>query len=205
MADTADLADVAGAPGPVQQPLRQGKRVTLRGVDRSDFEFLYGLASAPDSGFRWRYRGATPSPDLFAAQLWDGVLAQFMVLDRGSGERVGVVSLYNASFQNGHAYLAASAAPAYRSSGYMLDAALLFLDYTFTVWDLRKVYVETVEFNLPQFASGMGKFLVEEARLRDHEFFAGRHWDMVFLSIGRSSFDEYSPRYLNALAEGRTR
>lgn len=194
------MADEPG-PAPVEPPLRFGKRVVLRAADRTDFDFLYGLASSPVMGFRWRYRGATPSPDLFAAQLWDGVLAQFTVLDRKSAERVGVVSLYNASFQNGYAYLALAGSPAYRSTGYMLEAALLFLDYAFRVWDFRKLYMETAAFNLPQFASGMGRLWREEGRLSDHEFYDGRYWDLVFLSIERSSFRSFASRYLDVLAE----
>ena len=54
-------------------------RVRLRPLADRDLGALYEASTAPDRGFRWRYRGATPSMGEFHSQLFEGVLCQFIV------------------------------------------------------------------------------------------------------------------------------
>ena len=70
-----------------------------------------------------------------------------------------------------------------------LEAFMLFLDYLFTVFGFRKLYGEVLEFNLTSFRSIIGKIAHEEGRLRDHEYFDGRYWDLVFLAIYREEWE----------------
>ena len=43
---------------------------------------LYRLSTDPAINFRWRFRGAYPTPENFEAALWQGVVAQFIVVRR---------------------------------------------------------------------------------------------------------------------------
>ena len=104
-------------------------------------------------------------------------------------EPVGLVAAYNPSFPNGHVHLAVMTTSKHLGGGNGLYAVALFLNYVFTTWSFRKVYLETTEFNYEQFRSGAGRFFEEEGRLRDHEYFDGRYWDFITLAIYRDTWE----------------
>jgi RimJ/RimL family protein N-acetyltransferase len=81
----------------------------------------------------------------------------------------------------------------------MLGLAL-FLEYVFTCWDLRKLYMQLPEYNYEQFASGAERFFVVEGRQREHTFFGGRHWDQLTLAIYRQTWFAHSARILRVAA-----
>ncbi len=163
--------------------LRIGRRVVLRPVHVQDYPSLYAIAMAGENATRWRYRGATPSPEQFVRQMWDGVLVQYAVVGRQLGRLYGTVGLYNANLPSGYVYGYAMSAPDRMGSGKVVEGLLLMLEYAFRTWELRKVYFELPEFNLPQFQSAVGRYLVEEGRLIDHELLGGRRWDLVTLAL----------------------
>lgn len=59
------------------------RRVRLRPIERGDYENLYRSELAESLISRWRHRGATPSPDSWAQNLWLGVLSQFLICPVG--------------------------------------------------------------------------------------------------------------------------
>ena len=72
----------------------------------------------------------------------------------------------------------------------LLIGVELFLDYLFANWMFRKVLIETLEFNLrDQFESLVGSIMEIQGRLRDLEYFAGHHWDLIVGVIDRSRWD----------------
>jgi RimJ/RimL family protein N-acetyltransferase len=115
----------------------------------------------------------------------EGTLAQFVVEQRSTGEVVGLVTAFGASLRDQHAHLAFFFGERHQGQGWPLEALALFLDYVFTVFDLTKLYGQLSELNLPLLASGLDDLFVEEARLVEHDFYDGRHWDSLILAIYR--------------------
>jgi hypothetical protein len=129
---------------------------------------------------------------------WSAVLAQFLVVARRQDEAIGVVTAYQASFQDGYAKVAAAKFdPKSRSPLIMLGFAL-FLDYVFDCWNFRKLYAEVPEYNYPQFASGIDRFFTIEGRLREHTFLGGELWDRLILAIYRDRWKEQAPALIRA-------
>jgi len=188
-----DRADAAGS-----APLST-RRVTLRTIGPRDLPFLYALATDPEVGYRWRYRGATPSPEQFAGELWQGVLCQYLVARTDGGAPVGLVSAYQADLANRTCYVALLGDKAHDASGLLLESALLFVTYLFHTWDLRQVYAEVPGYTYSSFASGVGRYFREEGRLVDHSFHAGRFWDLHILAIHRADWEKKAEPLLDAL------
>lgn len=165
--------------------------VRLRVVEPRDLEALYRLVSSEDLAYRWRYRGSTPSPDDFRRDLWKDTLAQFVVETTPKQELVGLVSAYHANHRNQTAYLSLIATPEFGQTGVLMIAAELFVSFVFQNWNFRKLYSETLEFNLVQFKSAFGDRgpFREEGRLRDYEFFDGRFWDLIISSVDRGTWE----------------
>ncbi|WP_322778654.1 GNAT family N-acetyltransferase [Frankia sp. Cas4] len=177
-------------PGPVtragvRSPRLHNGRFALRPVTPEYLPFLYELAISEEVGFRWRFRGAVPNQETFQAGLWQGVLAQFVVVLPATGEPIGLVVAYNADTTRGIAYLAAVFTPDYLLTGLPASAVELFVRYLFQVWNLRKLYMEVPEFNYELIASGEGRRFDVEGRLRDFNYYDGRFWDEYLLALCR--------------------
>ena len=169
-------------------PALSGKRVRLRAVTAEDYPFLLELQTAPENMIRWRYRGTTPSPEQVLQSLWQGVLAQFVVVRLDNDEPIGLVVCYNAEFRHGYAFLAAIVSPKYEMAGWSLEGNAVFLAYLFEAFDFRKIYLEVVEFNYQRLVSGAETLFHVEGCQRDHEYHLGRYWHQYTLAIYRDEF-----------------
>lgn len=161
------------------------RSVQLRAVRSSDQDWLYELLTA-DSGSRWRYRGRTPNPAEFAQDLWRGVQSQFVVTT-AAGAPVGLVGTYNANPTAGHCHLFAVGVA--DCGPQVTEAAGLLINWAFDEFDLHKIWIEAAEFNLAQFAS-LTTVADIEGRLTNFDFWRGRFWDVLILSINRQRWDE---------------
>jgi RimJ/RimL family protein N-acetyltransferase len=171
-------------------PSLRGRHVYLRPLTPQDYGFLHATEVSGEIGPRWRFRGSTPSPEQWAQATWGDVLAQFLVVNKRNDAPVGIVAAHRPNFQDGHAQLsAAKFKPEERTAAMMLGLAI-FLQYVFSCWDFRKLYMEVPEYNYSQLASGVGRFFVLEGQLRRHSFFAGRFWDQMTLAIYRETWVE---------------
>jgi RimJ/RimL family protein N-acetyltransferase len=175
---------------PPAYPPLWGQRVGLRELDPNDYRFAHALGEDDNSRFLWRFRGTTPSPEMFVQRLWANVLAQFVAVRVSDGAPIGLASAYNADFKNGHAYLALALEPDFTAARWAHDITVLFVNYLFCGWPFRKLYGETGERNMRSFSRGSGKYFHEEGRLKAHEYFDGRYWDTVLTAMYR---DEWEP------------
>lgn len=177
-----------------EPPVLSARGTRLRPVTPADYDYLYRLATDDEVGFRWRHRGTTPSPEDFSRSLWDGVFTQFLVCEADTGRPFGLVVAYGAHPRDGYTYVAAVAESRAHSTGQMVVAFVLFIEYLFAVGNFRKLYMETNEFNLAQFGRHLDRYVDVEGRLREHEWYGDRFWDVLILSIQRDSWDKRAGR-----------
>lgn len=173
-----------------------GRHVYLRPIYPEDYGFLHRIETSGPLAVRWRQGGLTPSPENFASRLWDGVLAQYFVVDNASDELVGIASLYFADMQNRFCHIAFARFGGLRSGRRLLEGALLLIDYAFRRWGFRKLYGETIEYNYAQFRSGAGRLFREEARIPNHEYLDGQYWDRYILAIYQHEWEERAANLL---------
>lgn len=173
-----------------------GRSVALRPVNPGDYDFLRRAEVSEQLGPRWRFRGAVPAPEMYPQALWQGVTAQFAVVEAGTPMPIGLVSLYNVEHAHGTGYVAVADLRSGGGPTRVVQGAILFLSYVFQVWNLRKVYAEAYEYNLAQFESLRGRVLHEEGRLGEHAFLGGRYWDLVTLALYREDWEAWERRVL---------
>lgn len=179
----------------IDQPAEAVARLTngairLRALTMRDMAWLRDAETGEDLAYRWRLHGAHPSPRDHAEQVWQGVLALFVVEQVADGEPLGVLSAYQADHRNGHCRIAAARLGTTDSADTAFLAGIaLFYDYLFAGWPFRKLYLETPEFNVGQFGSAVDRGLMRvEARLEEFTYLHGRYWDVLFLSVTRESW-----------------
>jgi RimJ/RimL family protein N-acetyltransferase len=178
----ADVTVQPPTPADPLVPRLAGHGFRLTPVEPGDVGFLYALATQPATGFRWRYRGAPPPFDRFAADLWKQVLVQY-VARNGDGEPVGHLVAYSADPYMHYAYLGAVFEPRYAGLGMGAHAVALFARHLFHTFPLRKIYLEIPGYNWAQVRSGEERLFHVEGVLRDHCYYAGRYWDQYVCAI----------------------
>ena len=178
----------------VPRPRLAGRRVRLRPVGPADFAFVATLETHPEVHFRWRHRGATPSPERLISSLWDGALVVLLgehVTGARSGEPFVLLAAYGADLRNGCCSFGLAAVPEMPPGpSPAFDAVVLFLDYLFGLWPLRKIYAEAPGFAFAQYASAVPTLFDREGLLKAHDFYMGRHWDKHILSVSRADWPD---------------
>lgn len=168
-------------------PIMTNGLYTLRPVAQADTPFLYDLATQPNTGFRWRYRGNVPPIERFASEIWQAsVLSQFVVVSASSGLACGLVVCYQADLVNGHAYIGAVFKDEAVRTGVPAAAVRLFVRYLFKIHPMRKLYFEVPGWNMDRLASGIGSVFQEEGCLHQHDYYDGQYWDKYILAVYRS-------------------
>jgi RimJ/RimL family protein N-acetyltransferase len=179
----------------VSGPVLVSRRVRIEPVSSQHHEFLHALASNPLNGFRWHHGGNVPPFDVFVAGLWQGVLAQYVVVSINDQRLVGHCLLYNPEINHGHVSFGVIVTPDVEGSGVGVEAAFLVLRTAFKLWNLRKIYLDVPEFNSDSIAGGVGRYFHEEARLRGHLYYDGRWWDRVTLAMYRADLEALDARF----------
>lgn len=164
----------------------ENRAIRLDAVTPADHDWCHRLLGGP-AGRLLRYRDRTPSPEVISADLWNGVYAQFVVHERLTGRRCGLVGLSNVSLDShrGHGF-AIGDVP---GSPLVVEGFGLLCEWAFHDVGLERIFLETIEFNLSTFGS-LGQAATVEGRLRNYEFWRGRYWDLFILSLTPASFDE---------------
>lgn len=178
-------------------PPLEGRDVLLRPVEPADATSMRLVELSIELGPRWRFRGATPSPEEWT-QSMSGTLAQFVVVEKASGNVIGIVQIHGASFQDGYAELSAAKIGGLDRSPLLMFGVVMFVRYVFSCWNFRKLYMQVPEFNFSQIESGVDKFFFIEGRLRDHLFAYGRSWDQFQLAIYRDRWLEHGQALLDS-------
>jgi hypothetical protein len=176
-------------PGPGEAILT-GKRIRLRPVEQLDYPHLRRAELSEQLAFRWRHRGVHLPPESFAQSLWSGAFLNFIVESLVDSQPIAVISAYSLATDSSFCYVGAArfAASSAVASPTVGGIGLAF-QYLFKGWPLRKIYLETPDYNLHQFDGAMGWLLREEGRLVEHEYHDGRYWDHVTLALWRSDWE----------------
>lgn len=167
------------------------RRLQLRNILPKDVSSLYDISIHPRNAFVWRLRGTTPGIEEFRRQLYLGVLCQFVISPRGSGDVLGYVSAYNPDFRNRFVYIAVAVHPTLQQSGAGIEATIGFCNYLFEGWDFRLLLFETTEPSYDTFKMAETIGLVAlEARIRDKYYYQGAYVDGLILSIRREQLQD---------------
>jgi len=141
-------------------------------------------------GLRWRHAGATSSPEEFVRRIWSGVLCQHIVVRKADNYALGVAVCSGADFAHGFAHLGFARFDPERPSLEFMEGAAIFIDYLFSVWPFRKLYLEVPEYNLDQVGSGLRRLFREEGRFADHFVVGQTLWDQHIFAIERDDWSQ---------------
>jgi RimJ/RimL family protein N-acetyltransferase len=177
-----------------------GNLVRLRGVEPEDWEVFHGFDEnsvdmrrmdkiyPPRSAARqreWAEQAALKKPDDDTFQLAIESLAD--------GALVGSVSTALIDHRAGRFSYGIAIGGDHKGRGYGSDAVPLLLNFMFGERRFHKCEASVWAFNEPSLAFQRKLGFTEEGRLRDHEFHAGRHHDVVLFGMTATEFAARHP------------
>lgn len=174
-----------------------GATTRLRGVEPEDWQYFRALAEdagdvrhadvvePPRSaeGFRaWTVERAVRAPG--------GDAFRLVVESLDGGVFVGSVTVGECDSRAGRFKMGIEIAREHRRQGHAAEATELVLTYMFGERRFHKCEVEVYAFNDASLDLFRKLGFIEEGRLREHEFFAGGHHDLVLL--GRTAVEHWA-------------
>ncbi|MEU9625146.1 MULTISPECIES: GNAT family protein [unclassified Streptomyces] len=175
-----------------------GKQVRLRGIEPEDWtafmrfavdeERLGDLLQPPRSAesFRtWAKEQAVAKSDV------DGFGLAIEAVD--TGEIVGAVGSHHADPRAGWFEYGITMGAEHRRKGFAAEAVVMLLRFMFAERRYHKCQARIFAHNEASLALHRRLGFVEEGRLRDHVFFAGRHHDLVMLGMLADEFAQLHP------------
>ena len=106
------------------------------------------------------------------------------------GELVGAVNTHQTDPRAGRFGYGIAIGNRFQRRGYAREAVVLLLRFMFGERRYHKCEAGVYAFNTPSLELHRALGFREEGRLRDHEFFAGRHHDMVVLGMTAPEFEQ---------------
>ncbi|MEV8533722.1 GNAT family protein [Streptomyces sp. NPDC051211] len=180
-----------------------GQRVHLRGIEPDDWtafmrfsadeERLGDLLNPPRSAESYRAWAKEQ-----AAAGSDGDRFQSAIEAVGTGEIVGAVGSHHADPRAGWFEYGVTIGAEHRRKGYAAEAAVLLLRFMFAERRYHKCQARIFAHNETSLALQRRLGFVEEGRLRDQVFYAGRHHDLVMMGMLADEFAQ-----LHSMSEPR--
>lgn len=190
-AQRASAPSACSVPGVVLEPY-SSLRVRLRVVRPADVQLAYEHGLSPAVGFRWIFRGTTPTPEQFTSRISQASLCQYVIERRDVGVALGIVDAYEPSLTDRHVKVSVMSlrpqAHGGGAVGEVFEGLFFFLCYLFDTFDLRRVCYEIPGFNWPQFASGESSFFTVEGVLKEHDYYRDQFWDRRIAVTTRAAF-----------------
>lgn len=166
----------------MSEALLHGQRVQLVPVGHEHYDYLRHVEMMQMGPF-WRLRGGLQSPEEFAASIWSNVLVQLLGVGTSDGKPLVWLRCDRGSAAANHAAISVARLEQGLISLRAASAVAAFIEYLFTNFEFRKLYLEVPEVNLEQFESVAGHVAMEEGRLRDHLRHGDRYIDLVIMSL----------------------
>ncbi|MFE6664823.1 GNAT family N-acetyltransferase [Streptomyces sp. NPDC057697] len=176
----------------------KGQRIRLRGIEPDDWaafmrfaedeEGLGDLLNPPRSaaGHRaWAQEQATAGPD--------GDRCRLVIEAADTGEAVGAVGVSHADPRSGWFEYGITIGADHRRNGYASEAVLLLLRFMFAERRFHRCQARILAYNEASLTLHRRLGFVEEGRLRDHAYVAGRHQDLVMVGMLADEFARLHP------------
>lgn len=126
--------------------------------------------------------------------LWQGEQprsrAQLAITLAKTGELIGNVGLRREAPDDRMADLGYELSPTHWGRGFATEAARAMVDLGFGTWGLHRIHAHCISDNEASARVLLRAGLRQEARLRDHQFFKDRFWDVSMFGIMR---EEWTP------------
>jgi len=174
----------------------------LRPISREDYPKFFQWRTDADNLHLWSSRRKIPTWEQFVAEFEADLhtTVTLLILRKRDHEPIGFLQAYNLNQADGWTYFLAYLVPEARIIGYGAEALVLFGDYMFSYFPIRKVYADVYEYNEYGLRSLLKGGFVEEGRSLRHVWHGDRYWDLIHLGYFREDWERLKPQIYRILA-----
>jgi RimJ/RimL family protein N-acetyltransferase len=174
----------------------EGNKVTLRAVEKEDQEILRRFWN--DLEVELAGGGDPPLPvslerlrAMFEREEREGARDKTDFMIEADGSSIGHCGLFHADVAARHCELGiAIGEKDFWGRGYGREAVGLLLDYAFRIRNFRRVWLKVHAANERAIRCYKACGFVEEGRMREHVWLAGRYVDTVIMGVMREEWQE---------------
>jgi len=184
-------------PLPFRPLILRTERLILRELTADDWRATYAYQTDPRYLRFYDRDGITErqvQAFIYMLILWQGEQprskAQLAITLADTGELIGNVGLRRQAAGDPLADLGYELDPDHWGYGYATEAARAMVDWGFGEWGLHRIHAHCIAENEASARVLLRAGLRKEARLRQHQWFKGRFWDVVLFGMMR---DEWTP------------
>jgi RimJ/RimL family protein N-acetyltransferase len=173
----------------------QGKKVTLRALERSDMAELRSYHNDPEIGFLlggWSHPISSAQQDKwFDGQAFESQNLRFAI-DTSEDGFIGISTITNIDFKNRSAYHGIMIGKKnMQGHGYGRDAVMTTMKYAFEELGLHRLDGDIVEHNVPSYNLYVQKCgWKKEGVLREHAFRNNQYYDRILVGILKREYEE---------------
>lgn len=194
-------ADPQGAPLSITPKLGR-KGLSLKPLERAQVSLLHRWESDTTTLHLWSARRSILSEEEYEESLRgrfrDSVHVFLVVSDHGE-RPVGFIYSHDVNLVDGFAFVTAFLEPAARGRGLGAKAGLLFFNYLFSYFPLRKLYCEAYDYNQTSCRLLIAAGFSLEGEFREHRFFGGSYHTLSRYALFRENFYSRFPGLLGRM------
>jgi len=140
--------DGTTSPSPVTGAFKgismESERFILRAITPEQQDWCTSILAAGSRSYSLRFHSVTLGPNDIALQLWGGVLCHFAVWDKRTNVPIALVCAYDVAGALMTGFVHAVIDTDAMRTGECKEALLLFIQFMFSSWPLRKLYIRYV-------------------------------------------------------------
>jgi RimJ/RimL family protein N-acetyltransferase len=177
-----------------------GKRIRLRGIEPEDWRAFMAIDTHSEDQRSVDALYPPRSAEGYRAYAAEAAVAQpqgdsfrLAIESLDGGGLVGSLSTHGADPRTGRFSYGVGISADHQRRGYASEAIVMLLRFMFGERRYHKCEAGIYVYNDASLALHRKLGFVEEGRLRDHEFFAGRHHDLVMMGMTTPEFAERHP------------
>lgn len=140
---------------------------------------------------------------LFSTRLWFNSEREFAIwiksrmdsefhdifMIKENGKNIGYVHDYDFDERNGHCKIAVFIEKNHRAYGLGGLASVMFMEFLFAQYSIRKIYIDIYEYNKESLDSNLKAGFEKEGFLKDYRYYAGKYYGMYILSMTREKYE----------------
>jgi RimJ/RimL family protein N-acetyltransferase len=168
-----------------------GQFIRLRPVARSDHPVLFAQRIAPHVSQQHVHTAAIPSFERWEATELADLLSSgpAFIAEGHDGVFGGLLRLFRIEPRDRRSYAEFRLSPDMDGAA-LMEAFLLFLDYAFAQFNLRRLYCETPSLNRLLISRLEKAGFEEEVRLREYLCFGPTFADLLFFAVSEAAWGE---------------
>ncbi|MCP4307566.1 MAG: GNAT family N-acetyltransferase [bacterium] len=155
----------------------------LRPLHDRDIPVIFELVSDDSARSFWPLLGRTWSLGEFRAYLWHATFAPMSIVSLEASEIVGHVQTFDVDPRSKTASVGFFIDSLLWNAGWPIEGLVLYLNYVLDAFGYRKLYFHVPEYHIHLFDGAVGRWLVEEGRMRSHLFADGGYHDQIVLAL----------------------